>query len=195
MSANWCKTRIAEILILGAILVIAGCEDNGIFPSKPAPVSHTIAPIADVPAAHTAPLPLPPNLKPDAPDFVKEYFENRSDQMGGKVDGKDGNYAADITNFEWDGEGYKIWTPVSPGMAKGTVVQVIDDQDFLMSYGPLPGEMAWVSGMSTTQMVDGAPVNGCFYVAGRKQYQSALGMRTVYWFRSFNPDDYLEKSK
>jgi hypothetical protein len=90
----------------------------------------------------------------------------------------------------WDAE-------TGPGVIHGTIIQIVDDQNMLVdidfSYYHSIGEheTVWISGYSTQDQVDGSPVVDCFIPAGRMQYESAMGKRTVHLFKPFNIRDYL----
>jgi hypothetical protein len=86
---------------------------------------------------------------------------------------------------------------IGPGVIHGIIIQIVDDQNVLVDvdfsyYVPLgEHETVWISGYSTRNQVDGSLVVGCFIPAGRTQYESALGKRTVHRFKPFNIRDYL----
>jgi hypothetical protein len=86
---------------------------------------------------------------------------------------------------------------IGPGVIHGTIIQIVDDQNMLVDidfsyYTSIGGhESVWISGYSTQHQVDGSPVVGCFIPAGRTQYESATGQRTLHLFKPFNIRDYL----
>jgi hypothetical protein len=88
---------------------------------------------------------------------------------------------------------------IGPGVIHGTIIQIVDDQNMLMdvdfSYYSSIGEheSVWISGYPTQHRVDGSSVVGCFIPAGRTQYESATGRRTLHLFKPFNIRDYLTR--
>jgi len=67
------------------------------------------------------------------------------------------------------------------------------DVDFSYYHSIGEHKTVWISGYSTQDRVDGSPIVGCFIPAGRTQYESAMGKRTVHLFKPFNIRNFLNR--